>query len=228
MGFWSNGSWNWTLEWRRPIFSWEENSMAELWRMLQTIQPIKGQKDRWEWRHDHGIYSTKSGYQALSSNHQQSRNNLHKRIWCRLVPTKICAFVWKLLQNRIPSKVNLFKKGIVPDLNLATCMLCNESIEDINHLFLHCKFAYSVWSKSLQWWRISSVRADDCYASFEQQLASFKNVNIKAGWDAVWCAQSGLYGLLETKRLSETMSRMSIGFLSWCNCGHSNGSKTKQ
>ncbi|GKV44750.1 hypothetical protein SLEP1_g51909 [Rubroshorea leprosula] len=98
MGFWSNGSWNWSLEWRRPNFSWEEHSMAKLWRMLQTIQPIKGQKDRWEWRHD------------------------------------------------------------------------------------------QVWSKCLQWWRISSIRADNCYASFEQQLASFKNVNIRAGWDAVWCA----------------------------------------
>ncbi|GKV25499.1 hypothetical protein SLEP1_g34934 [Rubroshorea leprosula] len=188
MGFWNNETWNWSLEWRRPNFSWEEHSMAELWRMLQNIQPIKGQKDQWEWRHDHGIYSAKSGYQALSSNHQQSRINLHKRIWCRLVPTKICAFVWKVLQDRIPSKVNLYKRGIVPDLHLATCMLCDESIEDINHLFLHCKFAYAVWSKCLQWWRISSVRADNCYASFEQQLATFKNVNIRAGWDAVWSA----------------------------------------
>ncbi|GKV01533.1 hypothetical protein SLEP1_g14082 [Rubroshorea leprosula] len=188
MGFWSNGSWSWSLEWRRPNFSWEKHSMAELRRMLQTIQPIKGQKDRWEWRHDQGIYSAKSGYQVLSSSHQQSRNNLHKRIWCRLVPTKICAFVWKVLQDRIPSKVNLYKRGIIPDLNLATCMLCKENIEDINHLFLHCKFAYAVWSKCLQWWRISSVRADNCYASFEQQIAYFKNVNIRAGWDTVWCA----------------------------------------
>ncbi|GKV01589.1 hypothetical protein SLEP1_g14135 [Rubroshorea leprosula] len=97
MGFWSNGSWSWSLEWRRPNFSWEEHSMAELRRMLQTIQPIKGQKDQWEWRHDQGIYSAKSRYQALSNSHQQSRNNLHKRVWCRAGWDAVwCATIWSI------------------------------------------------------------------------------------------------------------------------------------
>ncbi|GKV47213.1 hypothetical protein SLEP1_g54131 [Rubroshorea leprosula] len=188
LGHWNYGSWTWTLKWRRPIFSWEENSKSELWRLLQTIQPIKGQKDRWKWRHDKGAYSAKSGYQALSSDQHERRNSLYKRVWCRLVPTKVCAFVWKAIQDRIPSKMNLYRRGIVQNLNLATCTLCNGCIEDTNHLFLHCNFAYSVWSKCLQWWRISSVRAENCYASFEQQPASFKNANNRAGWDAVCCA----------------------------------------
>ncbi|GKU92387.1 hypothetical protein SLEP1_g6121 [Rubroshorea leprosula] len=188
LGHWNNGSWNWSLKWRRPIFSWEEISMSELWRLLQTIQPIKGQKDRWKWRHDKGAYSAKSGYQALSSNQHERRDSLYKRVWCRLVPTKVCAFVWKAIQDRIPSKMNLYRRGIVQNLNLATCTLCNGGIEDTNHLLLHCNFAYSVWSKCLQWWRISSVRAENCYASFEQQPASFKNANNRAGWDAVCCA----------------------------------------
>ncbi|GKV34650.1 hypothetical protein SLEP1_g43008 [Rubroshorea leprosula] len=189
MGFWSNGSWNWSLEWRRPILSWEEHSMAELWRMLQNIQPSKGQKDRWEWRNDQGMYSAKSGYQVLSSIHHQSRNNLHKRTWCRLVPTKICAFGWKVLQDRIPSKCgpNASNGGELLLLELTSAM------HPLNNKQPPLKMQTS---------------GQDGMQSGVQQ--------------------SGLYGVLEMKGLSETMTKMSIGSLSWCNCEHSIGSKTEQ
>ncbi|GKV41384.1 hypothetical protein SLEP1_g48927 [Rubroshorea leprosula] len=184
MGFWSNGSWNWSLEWRRPIFSWEEHSMAELWRMLQNIQPNKGQKDRWEWRNDQGMYSAKSGYQVLSNIHHQSRNNLHKRTWCRLVPTKICAFVWKVLQDRIPSK-------------------CGPNASNGGeHRLLELTIAMHSLNNKQPPLKMQTSGQDGMQSGVQQ---------------------SGPYGVLEMKGLSETMTKMSIGSLSWCNCEHSNG-----
>ncbi|GKV41635.1 hypothetical protein SLEP1_g49141 [Rubroshorea leprosula] len=66
MGYWNNESWTWSLCWRRPIFSWEEEQMSELWSLIQSPKPIKDRRDRWEWKHDNGSYSVKSGCYALS------------------------------------------------------------------------------------------------------------------------------------------------------------------
>ncbi|GKV17381.1 hypothetical protein SLEP1_g27896 [Rubroshorea leprosula] len=99
MGHWNNGRWTWSLQWRRTIFSWEEESLSEMWGLLEANQPTCGSQDRWEWRHnkDNSRYSAKSGYQVLSSNLNERSNDIHERVWCKQVPSKICAFVWKVL-----------------------------------------------------------------------------------------------------------------------------------
>ncbi|GKV24691.1 hypothetical protein SLEP1_g34274 [Rubroshorea leprosula] len=110
---------------------------------------------------------------------------MHKRTWSKLIPTKISAFGWQVMQNRIPTKLNLYQRGIVHDNNLM-CGLCGDDIEDKNHLFIHCRVAHSVRSKCAKWWRFLTAHPKTCQEDFEQHRLPIKDSSVQAGWDVVW------------------------------------------
>ncbi|GKV40811.1 hypothetical protein SLEP1_g48412 [Rubroshorea leprosula] len=189
MGKWRDGKWEWSVQWRRSLFEWEKDNWSKLQALLDNTQPVQEQKDRWEWKHDKdGEYVVKSAYNVLSSNNGHDKAWIYKRIWSRLVPTKVSAFTWQALQDRIPTKINLFRKGIITDPNQVLCGLCGESTEDSNHLFIHYRDTCSVWQKCLQWWGISTVMTNTCQETFEQHQSFFKESSVRAGWDVVWLA----------------------------------------
>lgn len=51
-------------------------------------------------------------------------------------------FIWRLLNNILPTKCNLEKKGIKLD---ASCALCHIFQKSTNHVFLHYEFAKRVF-----------------------------------------------------------------------------------
>ncbi|GKV44022.1 hypothetical protein SLEP1_g51253 [Rubroshorea leprosula] len=161
MGIWREAKWLWTLNWRRPLFEWEEDNYSEMLRLLNHFQPIQDRKDSWIWRHTkEGEYSVKSAYALLSSNNQDSRTQMHARTWSKLIPTKISAFGWQVLQDKIPTKLNLYKRGIITDPSQII--------------------------KCAQWWRFLSVHPKNCLDDFEQQKLPVKDPPVRAGWDVVW------------------------------------------
>ncbi|GKV44547.1 hypothetical protein SLEP1_g51717 [Rubroshorea leprosula] len=111
---------------------------------------------------------------------------MHARTWSKLIPTKISAFGWQVLQDKIPTKLNLYKRGIITYSSQIMCEMCRGSIEDVNHLFSHCKVAFLVKSKCAQWWRFLSVQLENCLNDFEQQKPLIKDPSVRAGWDVVW------------------------------------------
>jgi hypothetical protein len=97
----------------------------------------KGTKD--------GHYSVKSGYQAIlawqesqnpSLNSSNMDNTRWKKLWNLFVPPKQIHHIWRILNNAIPVRENLFTRGIRCD---PLCPLCNTKIETINHIFLECE-----------------------------------------------------------------------------------------
>ncbi|GKV30901.1 hypothetical protein SLEP1_g39668 [Rubroshorea leprosula] len=187
MGNWKKGNWQWSLQWRRQLYEWEKDNVIELRGLLEKSQLVKDQKNRWEWRYDkEGVYPAKTTYDLLLGNNQNNRTGLSKRIWSKIIPTKVNAFAWQALQDRIPTKLNLYVRGIITDPNQVLCSLCGENMEDGNHLFIHCRVARLVWHKCLQWWRTSSIMLKTYYESFQQHLSYFKEPSVRAGWDMVW------------------------------------------
>ncbi|CAN1331689.1 Putative ribonuclease H protein At1g65750 [Linum perenne] len=64
-------------------------------------------------------------------------------IWEKAVPPKIQCFMWMVWHGKIASIDNLQRRGMV----LANwCVLCERDAESIDHLFVHCPFALTVWS----------------------------------------------------------------------------------
>jgi len=56
---------------------------------------------------------------------------------------------WRILVDRLPTQVNLEKRGIV--LESSTCVFCGEEEESGSHVFFKCKVALRVWSLCSKW-----------------------------------------------------------------------------
>lgn len=102
-----------------------------------------------------GNYSVKSGYQAIidwqnssqnqpSSSHHED-NPRWKKFWKLDVPPKQLHLIWRILNNAIPVKDKLLKRGI---RCAPLCAYCNDKLETIYHIFIECEWVRKVWFAS--------------------------------------------------------------------------------
>ena len=61
-------------------------------------------------------------------------------LWKSPALSKVVAFSWQLLLNRIPSKDNLLSRRILPPVSLGRCDFCDQVAETATHLFLNLFF----------------------------------------------------------------------------------------
>ncbi|GLU02389.1 hypothetical protein SLE2022_196410 [Rubroshorea leprosula] len=96
----------------------------------------------WRWhRETSGIYTTKSAYAWLQKEDERSTFDFN-RLWKTSAPSKVSAFCWQLIHDKIPSKDMLAKCRILSANTNLNCCWCNFSIETSNHLFVNCKLPY--------------------------------------------------------------------------------------
>ncbi|GKC54339.1 RNA-directed DNA polymerase, eukaryota, partial [Tanacetum coccineum] len=58
----------------------------------------------------------------------------------------------RLLLNKLPSRVNLDRKGI--DVVSILCPICQEDVETANHIFFTCEMAKELWALMARWWEL--------------------------------------------------------------------------
>ncbi|GJY89742.1 RNA-directed DNA polymerase, eukaryota, reverse transcriptase zinc-binding domain protein [Tanacetum coccineum] len=75
--------------------------------------------------------------------------------WNKFLPAKVNILVWRIMNKRVPTRVNLDKRGI--DLDYVRCPLCDDDIETEDHLFALCSIAKDVWKEVMAWWKVSGV-----------------------------------------------------------------------
>jgi hypothetical protein len=67
------------------------------------------------------------------------------------VPTKINVFGWRLLLNKLPTRVVLHHRGILLNPHDLPCIFCFGPTEECSHLFFHCSFIKSIWKDVFRW-----------------------------------------------------------------------------
>jgi hypothetical protein len=144
---WHQGGWGW----RRRLFVWEENLLNELIESFLTLS-LSDEVDAWKWRlEDDGNFSVCSTYVLLGSIFSPALElGVHElrvlnNIWKSPTPSKVIAFSWKLLRNRIPTRVNLLYRGTDVNNEDVNCVHCQSGAESELHLFLFYDFAMRVW-----------------------------------------------------------------------------------
>ncbi|GKV47438.1 hypothetical protein SLEP1_g54342 [Rubroshorea leprosula] len=157
MGVWEEGGWRWNLDWRRGRLGREQDEELGFWESINRAQIKAGTDDCWHWVHGtDGKYVVKNAYDLLASTDLILSDHFCKLIWCKLVPDKVSFFGWRLCLDRLPTKWNLQKRGVVLEGGLG-CGLCNEGIEDGNHVFCTCPEVWLIWVRVLAWWGMASV-----------------------------------------------------------------------
>jgi hypothetical protein len=86
-------------------------------------------------RHDpSGLFSVKSAYLVLRQSSFDelfiSEEKLH-------LLSKVAVFSWQLLQDRLPTRHNLWKRGVITDVDATRCVLCGLESESVDHLLFH-------------------------------------------------------------------------------------------
>lgn len=72
-------------------------------------------------------------------------------IWEVKVPSKIKIFTWRLLLDRLPTRVQLKKRIIIPNTEENWCTSFSERDEDLLHLLFHYHFFVYVWQHVQLW-----------------------------------------------------------------------------
>jgi hypothetical protein len=62
-------------------------------------------------------------------------------IWSSQVPPKIRLFMWRACLNILPTRTNLFDKGI---LHSFSCQWCEDESETLSHVLWQCDFAQRI------------------------------------------------------------------------------------
>ena len=133
---------HWDLTFIWYIQDWESDSLLALLELLYANPRIGIGKDTIYW----GLAKSKcftvgSYYRALSGTCHVSFP--WKIIWKSRAPPRVASFVWTAALGRIMTIDNLRKRHV---LILDWCCMCKKGGETVDHLLLHCPFAWEVWS----------------------------------------------------------------------------------
>ncbi|XP_062014154.1 uncharacterized protein LOC133730612 [Rosa rugosa] len=105
-------------------------------------------KDRWVWHFDsNGRFSVKSAYKLLMEEEMVQEvslqtQDLWTKLWSTNVPGTAKIFLWKVLNNCLPTIVRLLEKRV--PLEIRPCVLCGVGDETIEHLCRLCPFVKGV------------------------------------------------------------------------------------
>jgi hypothetical protein len=108
--------------------------------------------------------------------------NINLEKW---VPSKVSAFSWQLLLDRIPTKENLRKRRILQH-HQSICVFCGAEVETIVHLFLHCPWAAKVWYDIMKWLGFVIIVSPNLVSSFGMLLASGRGKRGKDCLTIIW------------------------------------------
>jgi hypothetical protein len=151
-------------------------------------------EDSWEW-----VLNVEEGFKVKSlfihlqstllpqNLVSQSAKFACKNVWRSAVPSKVSAFAWQLLLDRVPTKDNLVKRGLMHG-GEDMCSLCGLDVETTRHLFLHCRFAAAVWYALNRWLGVVVVSPGDVLTSYGMLVGSGMNKKIRKGYSSVWLA----------------------------------------
>jgi hypothetical protein len=176
------------------MFAWEEELLTSLIEFLPTMVLVE-EEDNWRWALDEsGMFTVKSTYTFVASifapetllDAQVMR--VLDMIWKNPSPSKVLAFSWRLLRNRLPTKDNLVQRGINANGGDNNCVHCQGREEGASHLFLNCDFAWRVWNDIFRWLGLVFVMPANVAMFYECFLGAAGSKKRRIGFSLIWHA----------------------------------------
>jgi hypothetical protein len=163
---WEVGGEAWS--WRRRLWVWEEDMVEECRVFLAHVLVQPNVSDRWQWDPDiHDGYTVRGAYHVLTSMTPLHDDAAEHLVWHKQVPLKVSIVAWRLLKDRLPTKLNLQRRGIVQVADNLCISGCGNA-ESAVHLFLHCQVFGSLWNRIRSWIGVSGVDTNNIREHFHQ------------------------------------------------------------
>ncbi|XP_024633495.1 uncharacterized protein [Medicago truncatula] len=146
---WEEGGAAWGC--RRRLWDWEEEMIGEFRRLLDNFVVQTDVSDRWQWRPDTvSGYIVRGAYHILAEQVQHIGDGIGELVWHKHVPLKVSILAWQLLRDRLPTKNNLLRRGIIHPTTKYCVTGCGND-ETTPHLFFHCNTLGALWQHIRHW-----------------------------------------------------------------------------
>nr|GEW43917.1 RNA-directed DNA polymerase, eukaryota [Tanacetum cinerariifolium] len=154
----------WNIIWRREIHGGIELFQhTQLMSCIQVIR-INSDQDVRQWKFvDEESFTVRFVRNSLDVIRLSISSTATR--WCKILPIKVSVFVWRVMLNRLPTHLNLDRRGIDMDSLLRPC--CNSIVEDSNHVFYSCNVALELWNKIAVWLDLHIPGFDNMSAMFQ-------------------------------------------------------------
>jgi len=86
---------------------------------------------------------------------------------------------------KIPTRTSLFRRGVLTPLN---CVMCQDSDEYSQHLFLGCIVVQRVWVQCFRWIEITFVQHNYLMSHFEYFVLPYGSLKQNLVWKGMWAA----------------------------------------
>ena len=185
----------WDLQFFRNLHDREIGHLTNLTLILDQVHLIEGVADTRIWQPDNsGGFSSRSAFWVLRRDDEIQDFRYYKIIWKSTIPSRIKVFAWSLSLKRINTYDVLQRKRSYHCLSPNWCVMCRQDQETISHLFLHCGFARSLWSKVFREFDLDI----DTPGNLSDLLIGCSNLRwnkrAKALWDCVlWAVLWGIW-----------------------------------
>ncbi|XP_071729040.1 uncharacterized protein [Rutidosis leptorrhynchoides] len=135
---------------------------------------LSNSNDEWTWKiGKDGLYHVSDVRKVLDDFHLPS-SSYHMR-WNKYIPLKINIFIWRLIMDRLPSRVNFAFKGF--DIHSILCPSCSIGGDSRDHTFITCHVARSVWRRIRIWfatvWPDSFITVEEFFEWMESSNDSW-------------------------------------------------------
>nr|GEY50379.1 hypothetical protein [Tanacetum cinerariifolium] len=137
-------AWNWN---RQSIGSRNVAGLEALVSKLGHVS-LSNRLDAWSWN----ISDDDNFYVQATRTH--IANGLLPSLspstrWFKLLPRKVNVFIWRLILDNLPNRLNLSLRGL--EISSITCPSCNIGMESNDHVFFGCETASSIWCLVRVW-----------------------------------------------------------------------------
>ena len=103
------------------MWAWEE-MVEECRRLLNDVVLHADVSDRWQWGFDiDGGYTMSGVYHILTTQAKPPVVGMGDLVWHKQVLLKVSIFAWQLLRDRLPTKNNLLRRGLL-NVEAARCV----------------------------------------------------------------------------------------------------------
>ncbi|GJU42292.1 RNA-directed DNA polymerase, eukaryota [Tanacetum coccineum] len=149
----------WARDWRRPVNG--GRALVDLNNLLMDIGSLNVEVDR-----DCVVssLSTDASYSVrFIRKHIDNcmiANSLLSTRWCKIIPRKVNIFMWRLLLDRLPRRLNLSSRGL--DIDSILCPVCSEHVESNSHAFFSCSAASNIWRLVRGWRELKIPKLSSC------------------------------------------------------------------
>lgn len=157
MWSWSYGEWEWNLVVDQARMDGEGTTqMSILTQTLMQIRLIAKMEDRFVWWKDKHDFTVKCRYVVLCDQIDQHENsiqppesilNVLAQVWRTKIPNNVHIFSWRFILNRLPTRDQLARRGILTGSHDILCSFYFDVVEDNFHVFVGCSVSNKVWCK---------------------------------------------------------------------------------